>query len=248
MNSKSKRSYDDFYAGIALFSVGYITSMIYNYAKDYIIFRASCKSRTAVIMLCEIVLLMVPFIAFLIIGISNNKPLTSALDIIASFNIVYIVMPAINYFSGFLNKEDYWVGSVILKTGILTMDISLFRIIMGTTLYTCTGIVAICLFTESKTKFKILTIVSAIFISILHFFNVIDDFARIAIYPLCIYAQANKALVEASQLPVDKIDNITWTNWFARFIIPIILGSITALLLNAIFYTLKEEAKHKLKK
>ena len=248
MNSKSKRSYDDFYAGIALFSVGYIISMIYNYAKDYIIFRESCKSRTAVIMLCEIVLLMVPFIAFLIIGISNNKPLTSALDIIASFNIVYIVMPAINYFSGFLNKEDYWVGSVILKTGILTMDISLFRIIMGTTLYTCTGIVAICLFTESKTKFKILTIVSAIFISILHFFNVIDDFARIAIYPLCIYAQANKALVEASQLPVDRINNITWTNWFARFIIPIILGSITALLLNAIFYTLKEEAKHKLKK
>lgn len=248
MNSKSKRSYDDFYAGIALFSVGYIISMIYNYAKDYIIFRASCKSRTAVIMLCEIVLLMVPFIAFLIIGISNNKPLTSALDIIASFNIVYIVMPAINYFSGFLNKEDYWVGSVILKTGILTMDISLFRIIMGTTLYTCTGIVAICLFTESKTKFKILTIVSAIFISILHFFNVIDDFARIAIYPLCIYAQANQALIEASQLPVDRINNITWTNWFARFIIPIILGSITALLLNAIFYTLKEEAKHKLKK
>ena len=248
MNSKSKRSYDDFYAGIALFSVGYIISMIYNYAKDYIIFRASCKSRTAVIMLCEIVLLMVPFIAFLIIGISNNKPLTSALDIIASFNIVYIVMPAINYFSGFLNKEDYWVGSVILKTGILTMDISLFRIIMGTTLYTCTGIVAICLFTESKTKFKILTIVSAIFISILHFFNVIDDFARIAIYPLCIYAQANQALIEASQLPVDKISNITWTNWFVRFIIPIILGSITALLLNAIFYTLKEEAKHKLKK
>ena len=248
MNSKSKRSYDDFYAGIALFSVGYIISMIYNYAKDYIIFRASCKSRTAVMMLCEIVLLMVPFIAFLIIGISNNKPLTSALDIIASFNIVYIVMPAINYFSGFLNKEDYWVGSVILKTGILTMDISLFRIIMGTTLYTCTGIVAICLFTESKTKFKILTIVSAIFISILHFFNVIDDFARIAIYPLCIYAQANQALVEASQLPVDKINNITWTNWFVRFIIPIILGSITALLLNAIFYTLKEEAKHKLKK
>lgn len=248
MNSKSKRSYDDFYAGIALFSVGYIISMIYNYAKDYIIFRASCKSRTAVMMLCEIVLLMVPFIAFLIIGISNNKPLTSALDIIASFNIVYIVMPAINYFSGFLNKEDYWVGSVILKTGILTMDISLFRIIMGTTLYTCTGIVAICLFTESKTKFKILTIVSAIFISILHFFNVIDDFARIAIYPLCIYAQANQALIEASQLPVDKINNITWTNWFARFIIPIILGSITALLLNAIFYTLKEEAKHKLKK
>ena len=248
MNSKSKRSYDDFYAGIALFSVGYIISMIYNYAKDYIIFRASCKSRTAVIMLCEIVLLMVPFIAFLIIGISNNKPLTSALDIIASFNIVYIVMPAINYFSGFLNKEDYWVGSVILKTGILTMDISLFRIIIGTTLYTCTGIVAICLFTESKTKFKILTIVSAIFISILHFFNVIDDFARIAIYPLCIYAQANQALIEASQLPVDRINNITWTNWFARFIIPIILGSITALLLNAIFYTLKEEAKHKLKK
>ena len=248
MNSKSKRSYNDFYAGIALFSVGYIISMIYNYAKDYIIFRASCKSRTAVIMLCEIVLLMVPFIAFLIIGISNNKPLTSALDIIASFNIVYIVMPAINYFSGFLNKEDYWVGSVILKTGILTMDISLFRIIMGTTLYTCTGIVAICLFTESKTKFKILTIVSAIFISILHFFNVIDDFARIAIYPLCIYAQANQALIEASQLPVDKISNITWTNWFVRFIIPIILGSITALLLNAIFYTLKEEAKHKLKK
>ena len=248
MNSKSKRSYDDFYAGIALFSVGYIISMIYNYAKDYIIFRASCKSRTAVMMLCEIVLLMVPFIAFLIIGISNNKPLTSALDIIASFNIVYIVMPAINYFSGFLNKEDYWVGSVILKTGILTMDISLFRIIMGTTLYTCTGIVAICLFTESKTKFKILTIVSAIFISILHFFNVIDDFARIAIYPLCIYAQANQALVEASQLPVDKINNITWTNWFVRFIIPIILGSIAALLLNAIFYTLKEEAKHKLKK
>ena len=248
MNSKSKRSYDDFYAGIALFSVGYIISMIYNYAKDYIIFRASCKSRTAVIMLCEIVLLMVPFIAFLIIGISNNKPLTSALDIIASFNIVYIVMPAINYFSGFLNKEDYWVGSVILKTGILTMDISLFRIIMGTTLYTCTGIVAICLFTESKTKFKILTIVSAIFISILHFFNVIDDFARIAIYPLCIYAQANQALIEASQLPVDRINNITWTNWFARFIIPIILGSIIALLLNAIFYTLKEEAKHKFKK
>ena len=248
MNSKSKRSYDDFYAGIALFSVGYIISMIYNYAKDYIIFRASCKSRTAVIMLCEIVLLMVPFIAFLIIGISNNKPLTSALDIIASFNIVYIVMPAINYFSGFLNKEDYWVGSVILKTGILTMDISLFRIIMGTTLYTCTGIVAICLFTESKTKFKILTIVSAIFISILHFFNVIDDFARIAIYPLCIYAQANQALVEASQLPVDRINNITWTNWFARFIIPIILGSIIALLLNAIFYTLREEAKRKLKK
>ena len=248
MNSKSKRSYDDFYAGIALFSVGYIISMIYNYAKDYIIFRASCKSRTAVMMLCEIVLLMVPFIAFLIIGISNNKPLTSALDIIASFNIVYIVMPAINYFSGFLNKEDYWVGSVILKTGILTMDISLFRIIMGTTLYTCTGIVAICLFTESKTKFKILTIVSAIFISILHFFNVIDDFARIAIYPLCIYAQANQALIEASQLPVDRINNITWTNWFARFIIPIILGSIIALLLNAIFYTLKEEAKHKLKK
>lgn len=248
MNSKSKRSYDDFYAGIALFSVGYIISMIYNYAKDYIIFRASCKSRTAVIMLCEIVLLMVPFIAFLIIGISNNKPLTSALDIIASFNIVYIVMPAINYFSGFLNKEDYWVGSVILKTGILTMDISLFRIIMGTTLYTCTGIVAICLFTESKTKFKILTIVSAIFISILHFFNVIDDFARIAIYPLCIYAQANQALIEASQLPVDRINNITWTNWFAKFIIPIILGSIIALLLNAIFYTLKEEAKHKLKK
>lgn len=248
MNSKSKRSYNDFYAGIVLFSVGYIISMIYNYAKDYIIFRSSCKSRTAVIMLCEIVLLMVPFIAFLIIGISNNKPLTSALDIIASFNIVYIVMPAINYFSGFLNKEDYWVGSVILKTGILTMDISLFRIIMGTTLYTCTGIVAICLFTESKTKFKILTIVSAIFISILHFFNVIDDFARIAIYPLCIYAQANQALIEASQLPVDKINNITWTNWFARFIIPIILGSIAALLLNAIFYTLKEEAKHKLKK
>ena len=248
MNNKSKRSYDDFYAGIALFSVGYIISMIYNYAKDYIIFRASCKSRTAVMMLCEIVLLMVPFIAFLIIGISNNKPLTSALDIIASFNIVYIVMPAINYFSGFLNKEDYWVGSVILKTGILTMDISLFRIIMGTTLYTCTGIVAICLFTESKTKFKILTIVSAIFISILHFFNVIDDFARIAIYPLCIYAQANQALIEASQLPVDRINNITWTNWFARFIIPIILGSIIALLLNAIFYTLKEEAKHKLKK
>ena len=248
MNSKSKRSYDDFYAGIALFSVGYIISMIYNYAKDYIIFRASCKSRTAVIMLCEIVLLMVPFIAFLIIGISNNKPLTSALDIIASFNIVYIVMPAINYFSGFLNKEDYWVGSVILKTGILTMDISLFRIIMGTTLYTCTGIVAICLFTESKTKFKILTIVSAIFISILHFFNVIDDFARIAIYPLCTYAQANQALIEASQLPVDRINNITWTNWFARFIIPIILGSIIALLLNAIFYTLREEAKRKLKK
>ena len=197
--------------------------MIYNYAKDYIIFRSSCKSRTAVIMLCEIVLLMVPFIAFLIIGISNNKPLTSALDIIASFNIVYIVMPAINYFSGFLNKEDYWVGSVILKTGILTMDISLFRIIIGTTLYTCTGIVAICLFTESKTKFKILTIVSAIFISILHFFNVIDDFARIAIYALCIYAQANQALIEASQLPVDRINNTTWTNWFARFIIPIIL-------------------------
>ena len=71
MNSKSKRSYDDFYAGIALFSVGYIISMIYNYAKDYIIFRASCKSRTAVIMLCEIVLLMVPFIAFLIIGLSD---------------------------------------------------------------------------------------------------------------------------------------------------------------------------------
>lgn len=248
MNSKSKRSYDDFYAGIALFSVGYIISMIYNYAKDYIIFRANCQSRTVVMMLCEVIILMVPFMAFLIIGISNNKPLISTLDIIASFNVVYIVMPAINYFSGFLNKEDYWVGSVILKTGILTADISLFKLIIGTTLYTCTGIVAICLFTESKTKFKILTIVSVIFISILHFFNVIDDLARIAIYPLCIYAQANLALIEASQLPIDRISNITWTNWFTRFIIPIALGSITALLLNAVFYTLREEAKRKLKK
>lgn len=247
MNSKSK-SYDDFYAGIALFSVGYIISMIYNYAKDYIIFRASCQSRTVVMMLCEVIILMVPFMTFLIIGISNNKPLISTLYIIASFNVVYIVMPAINYFSGFLNKEDYWVGSVILKTGILTADISLFRLIIGTTLYTCTGIVAICLFTESKTKFKILTIVSAIFISILHFFNVIEDLARIAIYPLCIYAQANRALIEASQLPIDRISNITWTNWFTKFIIPIALGSITALLLNAAFYTLREEAKRKLKK
>lgn len=246
-NNKSRRSYDDFYAGIALFSVGYIISMIYNYAKDYIIFRSSCQSRTVLMILCEVILLMVPFMAFLIIGISDNKPLTSALDIIASFNIVYIVMPAINYFSGFLNEEDYWVGSVILKTGILTMDISLFRLIMGTTLYTCTGIVAICLFTESKTKFKILTLVSAIFISILHIFNVIDDLARIAIYPLCIYAQANQALIEASQLPVDKINNITWTNWFIKFIIPIALGSFTALLLNAIFYTYKE-AKNKSRK
>lgn len=248
MNKKSKRSYDDFYAGIALFSVGYIVSMIYNYAKDYIIFKANCQSRTAVMILCEIVLLMVPFMAFLIIGISNNKPLISALDVIVSFNIVYIVMPSINYFSGFLNREDYWVGSVILKTGILTMDISLFKIIIGTTLYTCTGIVTICLFTESKIKFNMLTIVSIIFISILHFFNVIDDFARIAIYPLCIYAQANKALIEASQLPANKINNITWINWFTKFIIPIILGSIIALLINAIFHTIREEAKRKLKK
>lgn len=248
MNKKSKRSYNDFYAGIALFSATYIISMIYNYAKDYILFKSDCIDRNIVINLCEVFLLMVPFIAFLIIGLSDNKPQLSALDILVSFNVVYIVMPFINYFSGFLNREDYWVGSVILKTGILTADLNLFRIIIGTILYTCTGIVAIGLLTESKIKVIGLGITSIIFVFILHFFNIIDNFARIAIYPLCIYAQANQALLEASQLPLDKIHNITWVNWFAKFIVPIILGCVSGLLINAIFYTFREEAKHKSKK
>lgn len=233
-DSKYKKSYFYFILYLIFFSIVYINSIIYDYAKNYIIFNNHESLRLFTIIITSCLFLIIPFIALLLIGISKNNVKDTIIDLFVACNVVYIIIPAIIYFSGILKHEDYWVGSVILENGILTMTINPFKLIIDTILYTCTGMAFVSLINDKKVKY-IGIFVTSIIVSILFYTtNLINDLTKLAYIPLCIYAQIDKSLVEVSQLPYDKIHEITWLNWFAKFIIPIIIGSLVGLFINAI--------------
>lgn len=245
MNIERKRTYLDFGINLIYFITVYCISILYDYADNYIILNNHEFWRQVVMILTKAYLLLVPFITIILIGINDNKPRDAIIDTFVAFNVSYVICPFIIYISGFLKHEDYWVGSVILENGILTMDLNPFHLILETVMYTCTGTILFRFISDKKFKIFGLGVTCITISLILNFFGILDQFAKLSYIPLCIYASIDKALVEASQFPMEKVGQITWIAWFVKFIIPITIGWFVMIVITAviqsIFYNGKKD-------
>ena len=235
-NAKT-RKYSDFILNFLYFVSVYTVSIVYDYASNYIILNNHETMRQVVMMVTKGYLMLVPFITLVLISWNENSLLDAVIDSFVSFNASYIICPFFIYISGFLKHEDYWVGSVILENGILMNKINPFTLILEIIMYTCTGVILLRFILDKKFKMFGIFTTCIIFSFILNFFNIIDQVAKLSYIPLCIYARIDYALVEAAQFPIEKVGQITWITWFAKFIIPIAIGAFIPIVVDAIIQT-----------
>lgn len=235
-NAKT-RKYSDFILNFLYFVSVYTVSIVYDYASNYIILNNHEAMRQVVMMITKGYLMLVPFITLVLISWNENSLLDAVIDSFVSFNASYIICPFFIYISGFLKHEDYWVGSVILENGILMNKINPFTLILEIVMYTCTGVILLRFILDKKFKMFGIFTTCIIFSFILNFFNIIDQVAKLSYIPLCIYARIDYALVEAAQFPIEKVGQITWITWFAKFIIPIAIGAFIPIVVDAIIQT-----------
>lgn len=235
-NAKT-RKYSDFILNFLYFVSVYTVSIVYDYASNYIILNNHEAMRQVVMMVTKGYLMLVPFITLVLISWNENSLLDAVIDSFVSFNASYIICPFFIYISGFLKHEDYWVGSVILENGILMNKINPFTLILEIVMYTCTGVILLRFILDKKFKMFGIFTTCIIFSFILNFFNIIDQVAKLSYIPLCIYARIDYALVEAAQFPIEKVGQITWITWFAKFIIPIAIGAFIPIVVDAIIQT-----------
>lgn len=235
-NAKT-RKYSDFILNFLYFVSVYTVSIVYDYANNYIILNNHEAMRQIVMMVTKGYLMLVPFITLVLISWNENSLLDAVIDSFVSFNASYIICPFFIYISGFLKHEDYWVGSVILENGILMNKINPFTLILEIVMYTCTGVILLRFILDKKFKMFGIFTTCIIFSFILNFFNIIDQVAKLSYIPLCIYARIDYALVEAAQFPIEKVGQITWITWFAKFIIPIAIGAFIPIVVDAIIQT-----------
>lgn len=235
-NAKT-RKYSDFILNFLYFVSVYTVSIVYDYANNYIILNNHEAMRQVVMMVTKGYLMLVPFITLVLISWNENSLLDAVIDSFVSFNASYIICPFFIYISGFLKHEDYWVGSVILENGILMNKINPFTLILEIVMYTCTGVILLRFILDKKFKMFGIFTTCIIFSFILNFFNIIDQVAKLSYIPLCIYARIDYALVEAAQFPIEKVGQITWITWFAKFIIPIAIGAFIPIVVDAIIQT-----------
>lgn len=235
-NAKT-RKYSDFILNFLYFVSVYTVSIVYDYASNYIILNNHEAMRQVVMMVTKGYLMLVPFITLVLISWNENSLLDAVIDSFVSFNASYIICPFFIYISGFLKHEDYWVGSVILENGILMNKINPFTLILEIVMYTCTGVILLRFILDKKFKMFGIFTTCIIFSFILNFFNIIDQVAKLSYIPLCIYARIDYALVEAAQFPIEKVGQITWITWFAKFIIPIAIGAFIPIIVDAIIQT-----------
>lgn len=235
-NAKT-RKYSDFILNFLYFVSVYTVSIVYDYASNYIILNNHEAMRQVVMMVTKGYLMLVPFITLVLISWNENSLLDAVIDSFVSFNASYIICPFFIYISGFLKHEDYWVGSVILENGILMNKINPFTLILEIVMYTCTGVILLRFILDKKFKMFGIFTTCIIFSFILNFFNIIDQVAKLSYIPLCIYARIDYALVEATQFPIEKVGQITWITWFAKFIIPIAIGAFIPIIVDAIIQT-----------
>lgn len=231
------RKYSDFILNFLYFISVYTVSIVYDYASNYIILNNNEVMRQIVMMVTKGYLMLVPFITLVLISWNENSLLDAIIDSFVSFNASYIICPFFIYISGFLKHEDYWVGSVILENGILMNKINPFTLILEIVMYTCTGVILLRFILDKKFKMFGIFTTCIIFSFILNFFNIIDQVAKLSYIPLCIYARIDYALVEAAQFPIEKVGQITWITWFAKFIIPIAIGAFIPIVVDAIIQT-----------
>ena len=231
------RKYSDFILNFLYFISVYTVSIVYDYASNYIILNNNEVMRQIVMMVTKGYLMLVPFITLVLISWNENSLLDAVIDSFVSFNASYIICPFFIYISGFLKHEDYWVGSVILENGILMNKINPFTLILEIVMYTCTGVILLRFILDKKFKMFGIFTTCIIFSFILNFFNIIDQVAKLSYIPLCIYARIDYALVEAAQFPIEKVGQITWITWFAKFIIPIAIGAFIPIVVDAIIQT-----------
>lgn len=231
------RKYSDFILNFLYFISVYTVSIVYDYASNYIILNNHEAMRQVVMMVTKGYLMLVPFITLVLISWNENSLLDAVIDSFVSFNASYIICPFFIYISGFLKHEDYWVGSVILENGILMNKINPFTLILEIVMYTCTGVILLRFILDKKFKMFGIFTTCIIFSFILNFFNIIDQVAKLSYIPLCIYARIDYALVEAAQFPIEKVGQITWITWFAKFIIPIAIGAFIPIIVDAIIQT-----------
>ena len=235
-NAKA-RKYSDFILNFLYFVSVYTVSIVYDYASNYIILNDHETMRQLTMMVAKGYLMLVPFITLVLISWNENSLLDAVIDSFVSFNASYIICPFFIYASGFLKHEDYWVGSVILENGILMNKINPFTLILEIVMYTCTGVILLRFILDKKFKMFGIFTTCIIFSFILNFFNIIDQVAKLSYIPLCIYARIDYALVEAAQFPIEKVGQITWITWFAKFIIPIAIGAFIPIIVDAIIQT-----------
>lgn len=235
-NAKT-RKYSDFILNFLYFVSVYTVSIVYDYANNYIILNNHEIMRQLTMMITKGYLMLVPFITLVLISWNENSLLDAVIDSFASFNVSYIICPFFIYISGFLKHEDYWVGSVILENGILMNKINPFTLILEIVMYTCTGVILLRFILDKKFKMFGIFTTCIVFSFILNFFNIIDQVAKLSYIPLCIYARIDYALVEAAQFPIEKVGQITWITWFAKFIIPIAIGAFIPIIVDAIIQT-----------
>lgn len=243
-NAKT-RKYSDFILNLLYFVSVYIISIIYDYANNYIILNNHEAMRQVVMCVTKGYLMLVPFITIVLISWNENSLLDAVIDSFVSFNASYIICPFFIYVSGFLKHEDYWVGSVILENGILMNKINPFTLILEIVMYTCTGIILLRFILDKNFKFFGICVTCITFSFILNFFNIIDQVAKLSYIPLCIYARIDYALVEASQIPMEKVGQITWIAWFTKFIIPIAIGAFIPIVVDVIIQSVIDIKKEK---
>ena len=243
MNNVKIRKYSDFILNLIYFVSVYYISIIYDYADNYIILNNHEAMRQVVMIITKAYLMLVPLITIVLIAWNENKPKDAIVDAFIAFNVSYIVCPFFIYISGFLKHEDYWVGSVILENGILTMDINPFQLIIEIVMYTCTGMILLRFILDKKLKVFGLGVTCIIISLFLNFFKILDQFAKLSYILLCIYAEIDDALIEASQFPLEKVGQITWIAWFVKFIIPITIGGLIAVVIDAIVQSILYNAK-----
>lgn len=231
------RKYSDFILNFLYFISVYTVSIVYDYASNYIILNNNEVTRQIVMMVTKGYLMLVPFITLVLISWNENSLLDAVIDSFVSFNASYIICPFFIYISGFLKHEDYWVGSVILENGILMNKINPFTLILEIVMYTCTGVILLRFILDKKFKMFGIFTTCIVFSFILNFFNIIDQVAKLSYIPLCIYARIDYALVEAAQFPIEKVGQITWITWFAKFIIPVAIGAFIPIIVDAIIQT-----------
>lgn len=235
-NTKT-RKYSDFILNFLYFVSVYTVSIVYDYASNYIILNNHEVMRQLTMMVAKGYLMLVPFITLVLLSLNENSLFDAVIDSFVSFNASYIICPFFIYISGFLKHEDYWVGSVILENGILMNKINPFTLILEIVMYTCTGVILLRFILDKKFKMFGIFTTCIIFSFILNFFNIIDQVAKLSYIPLCIYARIDYALVEAAQFPIEKVGQITWITWFAKFIIPIAIGAFIPIIVDAIIQT-----------
>lgn len=243
-NAKTHK-YSDFILNLLYFVSVYIISIIYDYASNYIILNNNEIMRQVIMCITKGYLMLVPFITIVLISWNENSLLDAIIDSFVSFNASYIICPFFIYISGFLKHEDYWVGSVILENGILMNKINPFTLILEIVMYTCTGVILLRFIFDKNFKFFGICVTCITFSFILNFFNIIDQVAKLSYIPLCIYARIDYALVEASQIPMEKVGQITWIAWFTKFIIPIAIGAFIPIVVDAIIQSVIDIKKEK---